>query len=103
MASAAACCMAGARRSWAGRLGRPMACLSHVTPSFARVEMTAAAPQLDAAEAVSARPAVAPDPAIPLRPTGLIEILLPDGVTLRVDATVDAEVLRRVLTAVAAR
>jgi transposase len=84
-------------------LGRQMACLSHITPSFARVEMTAAALQLDAADAVSAKTAVAPDPAIPPRPTGLIEILLPDGVTLRVDKAVDTEALRRVLTAVAAR
>jgi hypothetical protein len=80
-----------------------MACLSHITPSFARVEMTAAALQLDAADAVSAKTAVAPDPATPPRPTGLIEILLPDGVTLRVDKAVDTEALRRVLTAVAAR
>jgi transposase len=83
-------------------LGR-MACLSHPVPSFAQVEMTAAAQQPDAVEAVSAGPAVAPVPATPTRPAGLIEILLPDGVTLRVDAAVDATVLRRVLTAVAAR
>ena len=59
-------------------LGR-MACLSHPVPSFAQVEMTAAAPQPDAPGAVSAGPVVAAVPAIPLRPAGLIEILLPDG------------------------
>jgi len=84
-------------------LGRQMACLSHPVPSFAQVEMTAAAQQMDAPEAVSAGAAIAPVPAIPPRPAGLIEILLPDGVTLRVDAAVEAEALRRVLTAVAAR
>jgi transposase len=84
-------------------LGRQMACLPRPAPRFARVEMPAAAPQPDAPGAVSAGPAIAPVPAIPLRPAGLIEILLPDGVNLRVDAAVDAVVLRRVLTAVRAR
>jgi transposase len=84
-------------------LGRQMACLPRPAPRFARVEMPAAAPQPDAPGAVSAGPAIAPVPAIPLRPAGLIEILLPDGVNLCVDAAVDAVVLRRVLTAVRAR
>src|ERR1700759_1709985 len=84
-------------------LGRQMACLPHPTPCFARVEMPAAAPQPDVAGTVSAEPAVAAVPAMPLRPAGLIEILLPDGVSLRVDAAVDAAALRRVLTAVRAR
>jgi transposase len=84
-------------------LGRQMACLSHPTPCFAQVEMPAAAPQPDVPGPISAGPAVAPVPAIPLRPAGLIEILLPDGVSLRVDAAVDVAALRRVLTAVRAR
>jgi transposase len=84
-------------------LGRQMASLPRPAPSFAQVEMPAAAPQPDAPEAVSAGPAVAAVPAILLRPAGLIEILLADGVSLRVDAAVDAEALRRVLTAVRAR
>jgi transposase len=84
-------------------LGRQMACLPRPAPRFARVEMPVAAPQPDAPEAVMAEPAVAPVPAIPLRLAGLIEILLPDGVSLRVDAAVDAAALRRVLTAVTAR
>lgn len=84
-------------------LGRQMACLPRPAPSFAQVEMPAAAPQPDAPEAVAAGPAVAPVPAVPLRPAGLIEILLSDGVRLRVDAAVDAAALRRVLTAVRAR
>jgi transposase len=84
-------------------LGRRLACLSGPAPNFAQVAMTAAEQQPDAPEAVTAAPAVAPDPTRPTRPSGLIEILLPDGVTLRVDAAVDAAVLRRVLTALAAR
>ena len=36
----------------------------------------------------------------PPRPPGLIEIVLPENVTLRVDAQVDGPALRRVLTAV---
>jgi hypothetical protein len=39
----------------------------------------------------------------PVRPTGLIEILLPSGVSLRVDAKVDARALHRVLAALEAR
>jgi hypothetical protein len=37
------------------------------------------------------------------RPAGLIEILLPENVTLRVDSRVDGQALRRVLAALAAR
>ena len=37
------------------------------------------------------------------RPPGLIEILLPENVTLRVDSRVDGQALRRVLAALAAR
>ena len=44
----------------------------------------------------------APDSSVH-RPAGLIEIVLPDGVTLRVDAAVDEPALRRVLAALAAR
>jgi|tagenome__1003787_1003787.scaffolds.fasta_scaffold20827162_3 transposase len=84
-------------------LGRQLACLSRSASGFAQVEMTTAEQQPDAPGAVSVGPAVAPDPTLSPRPAGLIEILLPDGVTLRVDAAVDAAVLRRVLSAVAAR
>jgi transposase len=84
-------------------LGRQLACLSRSAPGFAQVEMTTTEQQPDAPEAVTAEPAVAPDPTLSPRPSGLIEILLPNGVTLRVDAAVDAAVLRRVLAAVAAR
>jgi transposase len=84
-------------------LGRQIACLPRPAPRFARVEMPAAAPQPNAPGAVSAGPAVAAVPVTPLRPVGLIEIVLADGVSLRVDAAVDAAALHRVLMAVRAR
>jgi hypothetical protein len=40
---------------------------------------------------------------MPLRTPGLIEIVLPDGMIVRVDAEVDAEALRRVLTVLGQR
>ncbi len=42
-------------------------------------------------------------PIVPDRPSGLIEILLPGGVSLRVDAQVDGRALRRVLGALEGR
>jgi hypothetical protein len=41
--------------------------------------------------------------AMSTRPDGLIEIVMPDGVTLRVDAQVDGRALRRVLGALEGR
>ncbi|MGE0418693.1 MAG: transposase [Acetobacteraceae bacterium] len=74
-------------------LGGQMTMLSHGPPDFAQVEM-APAPrppgELDDKNSVSVPPP---------RSAGLIEITLPSGVMLRVDATVDATTLRRVLTA----
>jgi hypothetical protein len=74
-------------------LGGQMTLLSHAPPDFAQVEMTPAL-----------APPAAPDdknstPVTPPRPAGLIEIVLPSRVTLRVDAEVDAAALGRVLTA----
>jgi transposase len=66
-------------------------------PRFAPVEVT---PEADGAAGASPGPEVLVAPA---RPAGLIEILLPSGVSLRVDAEVDARALRRVLGALEAR
>jgi hypothetical protein len=52
--------------------------------------MTTALPQPEA-------PIPPPHCALPTRSAGLIEIILPDGVSLRVDAQVNVEALRRVL------
>ena len=70
-----------------------MTVLSRTTPDFAQVEMTPAP-----------RPSTEPDArngtlVTPPHPAGRIEIVLPSGVTLRVDADVDAAALGRVLAA----
>jgi transposase len=74
-------------------LGRQMTLLSRAPPDFAQVEMTPAPQPPDAADEKNATPVTPP------RPAGLIEIVLPIGVTLRVDAEVDAAALGRVLAA----
>ena len=67
-------------------------------PSFARVELTPALQAPGGSEPVS--PAVpGPPPPPPSRPDGVIEVVLPSGVLVRVDATVDGRALRRVLSA----
>jgi len=74
-------------------LGRQMTLLSRATPDFTQVEMTPA-PQPSDASDEAPRPSVTPS-----CPMGLIEIVLSSGVTLRVDAEVDAAALDRVLAA----
>ena len=59
------------------------------SPSFAQV-------QLVAPEPAPTVPTAAPS-------TGLIEIVLPDGALVRVDAAVDGAALRRVLAALSGR
>ena len=68
-------------------LGGRMTLLSHVTPDFAQVEMAPAPLAPDASDDHNGTPATPP------RPTGLIGIVPPSGVTLRVDAEVDAAAL----------
>jgi len=53
---------------------------------FARVDIVSEPPRLSGPIATA-----------PTTPTGLIEIVLPGGATVRVDAQVDAQALRRVL------
>src|SRR3954451_11507291 len=84
-------------------LGGPMTRLVCSTPSFAQVEMTPEPPHLEAPEPMPEPPIAPSAPVAPPRPDGLIEIVLSDGVTLRVDAGVNAHALRRVLDAVAGR
>ena len=75
-----------------GVTGQPVA-------KFARVEVMA----MPAARA-PAIPPVAPPAAAPLGPmNGMIEIALPGGVSVRVDAQVDSGALRRVLAALGRR
>jgi transposase len=64
---------------------------------FTRVEVTAAGTPPGAVEGCMI-PAPTP-PLTAVQPAGLIEIVLPNGTTLRVDAQVDPRALRRVLAA----
>jgi transposase-like protein len=77
-----------------------MTLLQQSPPGFARVEV--APPQSDQPEPATPTTPSAPD--VPVqRPPGLIEILLLENVTLRVDSRVDGQALRRVLAALAGR
>jgi transposase len=81
-------------------IGGRMTLLQQSPPGFARVEI--APPQSDKHDPEPAPPPSAPE--VPVqRPPGLIEIVLPENVTLRVDSQVDGQALRRVLAALAAR
>ena len=82
-------------------LGGQMTGLVRSTPGFAQVEVVP--PPLEAPEPVAEQPIAPPEAVVLPRPQGLIEIVLSDGVTVRVDAGVNAHALRRVLDAVAGR
>jgi transposase len=72
-----------------------MALASRALPGFTQVAIEPAQVDLTAQRLES----VPPGPVVPSRAPGLIEIVLPDGITLRVDAGVDEQALRRVLSA----
>ena len=74
--------------------------LTRSSPSFTQVELSGPSGQGIVAEPLQAPP---PTPVEPSRLEGLIEIMLPGGVSLRVDAQVDGRALRRVLGALADR
>jgi transposase len=77
-------------------LDEQMALASRPLPGFTQVAMEAGQTELTRPRAVLAQ-SVSP------HPRGLIEIILPDGVTLRVDAAVEEKALRRVLAALSLR
>ncbi len=84
-------------------LGGQIGVITRSTPSFAQVEL---APELRQPGNPELPPAssATPLPSSPsMRPEGLIEIVLPGGVSVRVDAQVDGRALRRVLSALADR
>ena len=82
-------------------LGSQISVVTGSAPSFARVELAPALQAPDGSESISpAAPAPLPPPS---RPDGVIEIVLPSGVLVRVDAAVDGRALRRVLGALADR
>jgi transposase len=80
-------------------LGMPGAVIERAMPRFAEVDLASVS-------ASASQPApigeTAP-PAPPARTGGIIEIMLPSGVSLRVDAEVDGRALRRVLGALEGR
>jgi transposase len=93
------------RQMLEGRLGAAVQPL----PSFARVEVAAKADQPAVPSLSSGRlrqetaaPGVVSPPA-PAGALGLIEIVLPGGINVRVDAAVDSRALRRVLAALEGR
>ena len=83
-------------------IGGRMTLVQQSPPGFARVEI--APPHADKHDPEPATPPAPSAQDVPVqRPPGLIEILLPENVTLRVDSRVDSQALRRVLAALAAR
>ncbi len=77
--------------------------ITRATPRFAEVETEPAPPQHWAAQPA---PAAAPPlctSAAPPRPDGLIELVMPSGVVVRMDAHVDGRALRRILGALEER
>jgi transposase len=79
-------------------LGDQVSVVTGSAPRFAQVELASALQPPDCSEPVSPTvPASLPPPSS--RPDGLIEIALPSGVLVRVDAGVDGRALRRVLGA----
>ena len=65
--------------------------IERAVPRFAEVDLAMASP--GASEPV---PTSGPAPAAPMR-AGMVEIMLPNGVSLHVDAEVDGRAFRRVL------
>ena len=92
------------RQMLEGQLGEPPRRL----PNFARIDVAAAAdlkPEIQGPGDLGGDLMAAPSIAAPVTPTrsGMIEIVLPTGVTVRVDAQVDGPALRQVLAALAER
>lgn len=84
-------------------LGDQLGLVTRSAPSFAQVEMTPAPRQVDAPASKLLEPVLPPVSAAATRREGLIEIVLPGGVSVRVDAQVDARAPRRVLGALEGR
>lgn len=81
-------------------LGAQTALVRGGAPRFAQVELDV---ELPAAAEPSPSDQPRLEPSMPARPEGLIEVVLPGGVVVRVDADVDERALRRVLAALEAR
>jgi len=84
--------------SWRQQVfGGQVSVVAGSAPSFARVDV-AAPLQSPGSEPISPPVGASLPPSLS-RPDGLIEIVLPNGVLVRVDAAVDGRALRRVLGA----
>jgi transposase len=83
-------------------LGGQLGSVVRSAPNFAQVEIAGASSQPDMSDRAPESAGLTAVTSLP-RPEGLIEIVLPDGVTLRVDAQVDGCALRRVLGALEGR
>ncbi len=77
------------------------AMVTHPGPRFASVELSPQPPVVP--DPTPPEPPALALPSSPPRPEGLIEIVLPRGVSVRVDAHVDGRALRRVLGALEGR
>jgi transposase len=82
-------------------LSMPSTVLERAAPRFAEVDLASASP--DASQPASISETAPPGLPAPARAGGMIEIVLPSGVSLRVDAEVDGRALRRVLEALGRR
>ena len=76
-------------------VSRQSAISTHRGPRFTSVELS----MPTEVSAPTSGPPVRNGPPTPTRPDGLIEIVLPGGVSVRVDAQVNGRALRRVLVA----
>ena len=82
-------------------LNMPGTVIERAMPRFAAVDLAPVSP--GASEPVPIDGTVPAEPATLARAGGMIEIVLPGGVSLRVDAEVDGAALRRVLDALGHR
>jgi transposase len=82
-------------------LSVPGAVVTGAMPRFAAVELASAPPGASGPMALDEH--IPPRLPVAARSEGMIEVLLPGGVSLRVDARVDGRALRRVLEALERR
>jgi len=82
-------------------LSMPGTGIERAVPRFAAVDL--APSTADASEPAPIGETMPAEPATPARTGGMIEIMLPNGVSLRVDAEVNGPALRRVLDVVSRR
>lgn len=85
------------------RLSVQTAVVTRAAPRFAEVDLAAGPSPAGAAVPQSLEAAASSTPSAPSRPEGVIEVVLPGGVVVRVDAHVDGGALRRVLAALGRR